>query len=163
MTSCWRRAALYLLAGFLLQPAFTLADEDKDKSRILFLHLRVEQDGSIRVLKSKAVPGKLKTRSQARGTFKLELQTADNRAVWSAAVEDPRVRHFEIENPPGSGKLERRTHTMAEAEFMVRVPLRGGEEKLLVFEDDPLKVKGVDRAQRKVLLTHPLPAPEQSP
>ena len=125
MTSCWIRAVLCLLVGFLLQPASTLADEDKEKPRILFLHLRVEQDGSVHVVKSKTVAGKLKTRPVARGPFKLELQTADNRPVWTGAVEDPRVRHFEIENPPGSGKLERRTHTMAEAEFMVRVPLHG--------------------------------------
>jgi hypothetical protein len=161
MSSRWAVAVLCLLTGVLLRPVLTLADEAP--SRILFLHLRIEQDGSVRVLGSRVASGKLKTPGQARGTLKLELQGADNTALWNGAVEDPRVRHFEIEHPSGSGKLERRAHTVPEAEFTVRVPLHGAAAKLLVFEDEPPHGNGVRQQRRKVLLTHPLPPGAQGP
>ena len=160
MSSRWLWSGLCLLAALFPQPS-VVADEPK--GRILFLHLRIEQDGSVHVLSSRTAPGKLKTPRQPRGALKLELQSADSSPLWNGAVEDPRVRHFEVEEPPGSGNLERRTHTVAEAEFMVRIPAQKAAAKVLIFEQEALKGNAHGRAQRKVLLSHPLPPAEQVP
>ena len=154
-------AALCLLVALMAQ--FALAGEHNDEPRILFLHLRINQDGVVRVIGSKTAPGKLKTRLEARGTLKFELQAKDSISLWSGAVQDPRVRHFEIEHPPGSGKLERRTHTLLDTEFMVRVPLHPAAARLMLFEEASPDDDGVVRGQRKILLAHPLPGVAQAP
>jgi hypothetical protein len=146
---------------FMLHPVTSRADDDKPG--ILFLHLRIEHDGSVRVLDSRAAPGKLKSPQQAHGPLKFELQSKDNNPLWNGAMDDPRVRHFEIENPLGSGKLERRSHFVREMEFMVRVPIHSAAAKLVVFEEEAPKAPGMGRTGRKVLLAHPLPPVAQIP
>jgi hypothetical protein len=91
--------------------------------QILFLHFKVKNNQV--VLVSKTIrPGTLKHfREGTTDELHYELMSETGETLWTAAVPDPTAREIEYEDPPGSGKMTRKSVNLDEAEFTVRLPV----------------------------------------
>src|ERR1043166_1660851 len=125
MKSLRTRAGLLALACFtawLVCGLGPLGAQTNDEPQILFLHLKLKNK-TISLVKSTQVPGVVKAPRTAPTGLQYEVVSATGESLWKGTIEDPGERHLEYEDPPGSGKLKRKTIHFDEAAFMVRVPL----------------------------------------
>jgi len=98
--------------------------------QIFFLHLRLTQK-DITLVESSVRPGVVKFQPNPETKeIQFELVSASGKVLWTGATDDPRNRHVEFEDPPRSGRLKRKTAPLNEAEFMIRVPVVAGAQRI---------------------------------
>ena len=115
--------ALPAAASIAFWPMVAVA-QTNDSPGILFLHLRLEHSKTVTLIESGTRKGTLKPQSPSNqpGAIHFELLTADRRSLWRGAIPDPSERVVEYEDPPRSGKLKRKNHSLGETEFTIRIP-----------------------------------------
>jgi hypothetical protein len=90
--------ALGLLAG-----AISLLAQSNEAPQIRFFHLRIK-DQTVSLVDTTTRPGVLKPRlNNGPAGLQYELVSAAGISLWKGAVPDSALRHFEYEDPPGSG------------------------------------------------------------
>ena len=150
-------------AGWLV--ALTLASllanataQTNETSKIVFLRLQLKGQ-SVSLIETTVRPGYLKTRRNLDlpDGIHFELSDRAGHPLWHGAIEDPRVRAVEYEDPPRSGKLKRKEFRLSEAGFTVRVPMLA-DAKRIEFYTLERADSGKDE-RRKSLGKLPLPTP----
>lgn len=121
------------LAALSLVSASLAADE-KEPERILFLHLRIK-DNVVSLVKASSRPGVLKKPQHQEG-LTLELLSPEGTPLWTAGVEDPGVQRFEYEDPENPGQLLTKIVERPDTEFTVRVPWKKGATHLSVHRHE---------------------------
>lgn len=140
--------ALGLLAG-----AISLLAQTNEAPQIRFLHLKIK-DQRVSLVDTLTRPGVLKPQlNQDPGGLQYELVSTAGVSLWKGAVPDPAWRHFEYEDPPGSGLLKRQTVVLNEAEFTIRVPAITASKRLDLYRLQPTgsEAKAEQSAVRKLL------------
>lgn len=123
-------ATIVLLAAS--GPPATALGQTNEGSKILFLHLQVQKDKSVKLLDSVTRPGELKppANTEIHGGIHYELIDADGKSLWHAAIADPSERIIEHGDPSRSGKLKQMRVELPEAEFSIRVPVKTNAVRL---------------------------------
>ena len=116
--------------------------------KILFLHLKLKGQ-TVSLVETITRPGTLKRpQDPVADDLQYELLSGTGESLWKAAVPDPSIRHFEYEDPPGSGNLKRKTILLEEAEFTVRVPLVSKARQIEFYKLSPSGAKGEKRSTK---------------
>lgn len=115
-----------VLLATMWWPAVGAWGQTNDGPKILFLHLKVQQDKTLKLVNSLTRPGELKPPANTDITdgIHYELFDADGKSLWHAAIADPGQRTIEHADHSNAGKLKQFRVELPEAEFMVRVPVR---------------------------------------
>lgn len=115
-----------IILAALWWPAASVLGQTNFGPRILFLHLKLQQDKTIKLVNSVTRPGELKPPANTDFTdgINYSLLDAAGKSLWHAAIADPGRRVIEHANPSNGGKLKQFRVELPEAEFMVRVPVR---------------------------------------
>jgi hypothetical protein len=118
-------ATIILLAA-LWWRASSAWGQTNDGPKILFLHLKVQQDKTLKLVNSITRPGELKppANTDIADGIHYELLDAAGKSLWHAVVADPSRRIVEHADPANATKLRQFHVELPEAEFMVRVPVR---------------------------------------
>jgi hypothetical protein len=120
--------------------------------QILFLHLRLTQK-DIALVESSVRPGVAKPQPNAETKeIQFELVSSRDKVLWRGAMDDPRVRHVEFENPPRSGHLKRKIIQSKEAEATIRVPLLAEARQIDFYALDSAEVGKSDKPPARKLL-----------
>jgi len=121
-----------LAAGCIAPCLMAAAGQTNDAPKIVFLHLRLDQSRSVTLIDSQTRDGTLKSQpvSNHPDAIHFEMLTADGNSLWHGAIADPGERVVEYEDPPHSGKLKRKRHSLAETEFTIRVPFSPDARKV---------------------------------
>jgi len=117
--------AIVLLAAVCWSAASAWG-QTNDGPRILFLHLKMQPDKTLKLANSLTRPGKLKPPAITDITdgIHYELLDAAGKSLWHAAIADPGRRTMEHADHSNAGKMQQFRIELPEAEFMVRVPVR---------------------------------------
>ncbi|MSU56860.1 MAG: hypothetical protein EXS35_01515 [Pedosphaera sp.] len=145
-----------LFLSLLLTGAIGVA-QTNDGPKILFLHVRVEKEKSIKLVESSVRDGELKPQpntDQADGIH-YELRAADGSSLWHGVVPDPSRRVVEFEDPPRSGKLKHKLIELPEMELTVRVPVRSGAQRVEFYNFTGADTNGVNRTNHLGSVTLP--------
>ena len=127
--------------------------------QILFLRLRVTQ-ADISLVDSSVRPGMVKAQPDPEAKeVQFELVSDAGEVLWQGAMDEPRTRHVEFEEPPRSGQLKRKTIRSNAAEFTVRVPALSQASSINFYSHPAPSADGPSRkpAARKLLGRVPLP------
>jgi hypothetical protein len=127
--------------------------------QILFLHLKLTQKG-ISLVASSVQPGLAKPQPNLETKeIQFELVSALGQTLWPGAMDDPRTRRVEFEDPPRSGRLKRKAILLKEAEFTIRVPFLTDARRIDFYTLDsaPTNSKSDKPPVRKLLGSVPLP------
>jgi len=151
-------STIVLLGMLALGPTAgrTLA-ETNDEPRIIFLHLQLRPDKSVKLLDATSKKGHLKSRpiQNIPDAIHFELLSTEGRTLWHGMVADPSVRDVEYEDPLRAGQMKRKQFRLIETEFTVRVPGLADARRVEFYT---LGRDGTNDATRKKLGTFPLPA-----
>lgn len=100
--------------------------QSNDGPKILFLHLKLQPDNTVKLMNSITRPGELKPAANMEFTdgINYELLDAAGMSLWHAAITDPSQRTFEHADLTKATKLKLARVELPQAEFMVRVPVR---------------------------------------
>jgi len=130
----------------------TPAAETNEQPGILFLQLKLKNK-SISLVKTTTAPGVVKPPRVAETGIQYELLSATGELLWKGTIEDPAVRHVEYEDPPGSGKMKRKTIRLEETEFTLRVPLIAAAQRVefYLLEPSAVDAKPGRNSTRKLL------------
>ena len=111
-----------------------------------FLTLVVTAD-SVRLDQCITVPGVLKApRSAQRGRgLRCDAVSPLGALLWRSHLGRPLIRHFEIEDPPGSGRWSSQIITLDSARVVLRLPARLTAARLEFYQSDRSEKTGGDR------------------
>ena len=120
-------AAILWICG----PILTFGSPTNNVSKILFLHAQIKQ-GRVTLVTASVSPGVLKPsgREEIPDGLHFALVATNEQVLWTGVMEDPRVRRFEFEEQPHTGKMKRKIIQNNEAEFSLRVPLQAGAQRI---------------------------------
>jgi hypothetical protein len=125
-------AALACITSLMLGISTSLNAASTNKSQeIVFVHL-VVRSNSVALVKAEKTAGflKVKPAQECVGNLSLDLLSQSGAPVWGSVVANPLVRHFDYEDPAGSGELLRKTIILDEAEITIRMPVVKGARRL---------------------------------
>lgn len=105
--------------------------------QMIFLSFHIHRDSSrsdIKLIEKKTVDGRIKGKpQQTESANRLVISIAGkNQVLYSEAIPHPLFRDAETTN--SKGEFERKSVTLAEAEFFVRMRLPEGSDHVLVEE-----------------------------
>lgn len=115
-----------ILLVALSWPAASVWGQTNDGPGILFLHLKLQQDKTLKLVNSIIRPGELKPPANTDITdgIHYELLDAAGKSLWHAAIADPERHVVEHADHANDGKLKQFRVELSDAEFMVRMPVR---------------------------------------
>ncbi len=103
------------------------ADSVHAQQKILFLHLRM-QDDTINLIGSNVRSGVLK---RARNLEKItgieyEFRSSTGLLLWKGVLDDPSIRRYEFEDLMKPGQITTKEVRLKDVEFTLRVPFKKG-------------------------------------
>lgn len=116
-----------ILTNLMFPSAGSLHSQQKEGSKIVFLHLQMK-DHAITLLRSSVHPGVLKRQRSAEKSAGISYDVANSsgESLWTGFLDDPLIQRYEYEDPSNPGRLKVKYVKQTDVEFTLRIPLKEG-------------------------------------